>query len=283
MDPSPLTIDAAGPPAERLPRAAIVCVAGGLMLIPAFVHLELPGRYWGPIHFGGFFGTIWGQVTTAAVWCALRPGSWTARVRGAAGWLVAVAAAVSLGARSAYEPLDVALNITLAIAGLWLLLQPPLLVLRRGFGVRLSRHTADIGPRAPLQFGVRHLLIFTTVIAGLLGLGRVLVALLASTDRSSQDLLGIVQLTLGALFSGLPLALAVFIRRYGFLCLAVALAFGALVIVLERKWMQDWQFGPDPEVFWAATFVFQSAWLLLLGGILRAHGYRCVRVAGVER
>jgi hypothetical protein len=174
------------------------------LIVPAIVWLGLllmvavrPEPQPKPLEYvtiGLAFGTYFGFALLAGAWVALGPLALLWRLPLSLAWLAA--AIIALASNIALHGPRVDGQIVLVFGGvgfgLWLLTQFPLWGLAVGYGLRV-RHLHESGPaygRKEQQFGIRQLLIVTTIVAVVLAIGRAIAFSVSS--RVSVEAEGIV-------------------------------------------------------------------------------------------
>ena len=168
------------------PRLIPLVVIGPILALSWFV-LALfdpdgPGKAWEYVGLGYLFGTIFGQTTLAGAWAAFGPFRWRWRLLLAPVWLVLLWACVAFSIGLHGGPGDPLFLLLLAgcLLGQWILVLLPFAGLALGYRVQLV-HGSDgaagidqgIDPGSKprqLQFGIRQLLILTTIVAVVLGI-----------------------------------------------------------------------------------------------------------------
>ena len=117
-------------------------------------------------------GTVFAQVIVLAVWSALGPASVFTRMVSGLVLVVLVCLSIFAFGRGDEE--------VVAVAGAmfvqWFAVQVPLWVIRLGFGWRLAwpgEETSGSNPNET-QFGIRQLLVWTTLVGVALGIGRLI-------------------------------------------------------------------------------------------------------------
>jgi hypothetical protein len=134
------------------------------------------GRGWLEyVSIGFFFGAFFGQTTLAAAWAALGPGPLRWRIPLSLVWVAMLPVAIAINVAIHGGPDGAAFVIAGCLFGQWLLVQLPLWALAIGYGLRL-RHVdegEETQDRRELQLGIRHLMVITTVVGVILGVGRI--------------------------------------------------------------------------------------------------------------
>lgn len=255
-----------------------VAIASGWVFVAL---VPLPGTPPERIIAGLLLGTIYGQATLAAVWTAIGPFRFRYRLLLALVCLGGMFAA--LGILASHSPIAGTLMIGVSMVVQWVLVQVPLWCLVWWNGLRIQ-HVQAAAPTRSVpsgQFGIRQLMVFTAVIAVLLGVGRMLVV---AVDWSSAlpgvvvheaPIFGFIVLV-NTLYT-LPLALAVLMRRWNLLAWFIGAAMVAAatqveVAVIERM-IQGRPNAELPILLWTMNLC-QSAWVVALLAILRVTGFR---------
>lgn len=121
------------------------------------------------------------------------------------------------------------------LLGQWFVAQLPLWGLGVAYGLRLQHPDQAQTPVDPRdrQFGIRELLIFTTIIAVILGIGRVVVASLPRSILGDEEAGIFVFLAVAAVLFALPLLVAGLLPRYAGLAVAIGLA---VIAIASSAW-----------------------------------------------
>jgi hypothetical protein len=136
---------------------------------------------------GLVLSTIFGQVSLAAAWCALGPYALIRRLPLSFTWLAAIV--TSFGFAIGRSPHPNGFGVLLVYGGAvvvqWLLVQSPiwLFVVRYRLRVAHRDDVVSITHRHDQQFGIRQVLILTTLVALVLGAGRFLLGGSKQTDH----------------------------------------------------------------------------------------------------
>jgi hypothetical protein len=250
-------------------------IALGWLLI-AFLDPDPPGRLGEYIGLGFFFGTMFGLTTMAAAWTAFGPGPLVWRLPLSFLGVVMLAVAIGFNVGMNGGPRDAPLVVGGCLLGQWLVVQLPLWGLAMGYGLRL-RHRDDFSlvsdPRER-QFGIRQLMIITTIVAVVFGVGRLIVPNLKFASNGEPAIFAF--LAVAAIVITLPTVLASLLPR-----LALPATFLTLVlIVLATAWELPMfrstgvgrRGGPDAMHFvWINAFT--TVWLMALVLVVRFNGY----------
>jgi hypothetical protein len=263
------------------------------LIVPAIVWLGLllmvavrPEPQPKPLEYvtiGLAFGTYFGFALLAGAWVALGPLALLWRLPLSLAWLAA--AIIALASNIALHGPRVDGQIVLVFGGvgfgLWLLTQFPLWGLAVGYGLRV-RHLHESGPaygRKEQQFGIRQLLIVTTIVAVVLAIGRAIAFSVSS--RVSVETEGIVIISfvaIAGLIMTLPLILAALLPRHALPASIIVLVLVALGTSTELPLLTALNpapGGPGPHVgHFFGINGFQCFWVLAVCGALRWSGYR---------
>jgi hypothetical protein len=263
--------------------AIVVLIALGWLLV-ASLHPGGPPTTVESFKIGLLIGTMFGQTSLAAGWCALGPFALVRRLPLAAVWLAALTVALGINlVTDRSQPPD-GLRILLVVGGAmcaqWLLVQLPIwwLVARYGLRIRLPDETRPPGQRSQ-QFGISQLLILTTIVAAVLGVGRFFLGGLTTDVVNTMDngvtLFGFLAIA-SALIS-FPLMAAALLRQKTVVAVIAAVALVALATVLEVHLFElivPGSFDPQNREVLSFMNVTQCAWILATLLLLRAGGYR---------
>jgi hypothetical protein len=255
------------------------------LLLIASVRSEPRSKPLEYVTIGVVFGTFFGQAILAAAWTALGPLRLIWRLPLSLAWLAAsvgaLAANISLFGPGGEREIVVVFG-TVAF-GQWLLAQMPLWGLAVGYGLRV-RHASEAGPaqdRQQRQFGIRELLIVTTIVAVVLAIGRAIVAAAASTMVMEPGPLFIISfLAIAGIILILPLVLAALLPQHALAASLVMLMLIGLGTAAELPLLVALKpppGGPGPEIWhFYAINGFQCVWVLAVIAALRRAGYRLV-------
>jgi hypothetical protein len=269
----------------------LLVVLGLLVIVVVSLDLEHRTGIGNLIDSGILLGTMLGFVSLAAAWLPLGSGRLARRLTLSLGLLPVLIVVIAFSSVQAlprmYDQWITFLmtGITAAVLVLeWLVAQLPLWWLAIAYGLRIARTgggaESDLGR---LQFGTRQLLMVTTGVAVLLGLGRMAVIGIVDSDlmltfgplRAASTL---SFLALSSLVVVLPLFLASLLPRGAILATLVALCFcvvatGVAIPLLNKL---EYRAGVRAAEIWllATMTATQAIWILAFTGVLRLGGYR---------
>lgn len=225
---------------------------------------------------GYFFGTVFGHGTLAAAWTAFGPLPLLWRLPLALLWMLAltVGAAVNL---TLYDGPETFGAVALGLAGQFVFLQLPFWVLALTTGRRLRFYDASAFRSDPreTQFGIRQLMIFTTIVAVVLGVGRVAILQLSQDSVYPGGQTIMVFLAVAAVVVTLPLILAALLPSFAAPAVALVLLLIGVVTVSEVPLLESIHGGGGPDTF-HIVFInsITSAWILAVVLLARVSGYR---------
>ena len=257
------------------PIAATIGLATFICLLILFVEVE------GPLVASILIGFLFAQILFAAVWTTLAP--WRFSVRFSSGVVFVLMLCLCMF-RCAYRDgggTGVALPITGAMLIQWLIFQIPLWYLRRS-GWQLARAGDPIDfPRKEFQFGIRHLLVWTTLVAIFMGIVRIVLPSLqvANADISGSLNIGL-HLTLGNSLIALPIVWGCLSRHYFWLWMLVA--FLACCLVSIGQWLIIQSFSMQFD-FLLSINISQTIASILVMLAVRLTGYRLHQSAAGAR
>ena len=252
-------------------------------LLIAFIGVYSANGWWEPIAVGLVFGSLFGQTTLAATWSAFGSPRPLWRVLGSLFWIVMLSVGLAINARVNGGPRSEAIVFGAITFSQWLLLQLLLWSIRLAFGVQM-RHVQDeefAYDPSQQQFGIRQLMIITTVVGVALGIGRLVIPrLIDQTYFPGHDLPILAFLVVAEVVLTLPLVLAALLRRYAVGGTVVALAFVALVTFGEVPLLRLFAAGPTgPETTdFIAVNAVASTMVLLVLTVIRLNGYSLVTI-----
>jgi hypothetical protein len=164
----------------------------------------------------------------------------------------------------------------IAMFAQWILIQMPLWFVRLKFGWRLGtidQHTPSDAPSKNVQFGIKHLLIWTTVVGVFLGVARIVLRI---PEMHTNDALGFsIFLLCNCLFVW-PTVMAGVMNRW--LTSALMAAAGITVVIsLAEPYVFATLLGTDQtRIFWIVNSI-QFVWIAASLLVLRRFGFRLVR------
>jgi hypothetical protein len=239
---------------------------------------------------GGFmFGTMFGHAGLAATWCALGPLPLAQRLPLSALWLTVVSMALGLNlARESASNGLVALAMFGGILLLeWVLVQIPLWVLTTRRGLRIVHASATMaeGRQSEQQFGIRHVLILTTLVAIVLSFGRFALGGLKQEGTPPPASI-VVVFSFLAIFNAiytLTVAGASFLETWRYVGAGLAIVAVGLMSLLEVPLLDlaARQASSRHEYVMFTSFnLVQATWIAVVLLLLRAGGYRLVSMPG---
>lgn len=239
------------------------------------------------VTIGLVFGTFFGYSLLAGAWVALGPLALVWRLALSLVWLVLSIGALTINFSRFGPGADWSVIVYFACAGfgIWLFAQFPLWGLVVGYGLRVRnlRAGGSAHHRQQQQFGIRQLLIVTTIVAVVLGVGRYVVASLTSRiDLETGPIVIISFLAIASLVMTLPLLLAALLPRYALPATAIILVLIALGTATELPLLTTLSpaAGGGPHVWhFYGIHGFQCFWVLVVTGVLRWAGYRLAAVS----
>jgi hypothetical protein len=236
---------------------------------------------------GSMLATLFGQTTLAASWTALGPGPLRWRLPLSLLWISSLPAAIAING-CVHQRISVAEDavvIGICIFGQWTIAQAPLWALAIWLGLRLHHadDPADRPDHRERQFGIRHLMLITVLVAVIFSIGRTMVSgsnglspwILEMMTLASFLALAAIVLPLPLLFAGLlprralPAVLAVLIL-IGF-ATAGELAIKTAVLGSTHR--------PDLGDF-VSINAFTAVTILAAAVVLRLNGYRITTMHG---
>lgn len=233
------------------------------------------------IGLGYFFGSLFAHTTLAAAWSVLGPARLVWRVPLSLVWVLLLPVAIAVNIAINGGPREAPLLLGACLLGQWLLLQFPLWGLRFAFQLQLQHEDEVQGEFDPRewQFGIRQLLIVTTIAGVVFGIGRVIVANLPaqfSLIRGEGPIF--LFLAAAAIVLTLPLLLAGLLKRNTLLGVTLVLGFLLVGNLLEWPLLKYVHSGPGPKLHdLFAINAFSAALILAVVMTVRLSGYRLIR------
>jgi hypothetical protein len=229
------------------------------------------------LSIGFFFGSLFAHTTLAAAWTALGPAPLVWRLPLSLLWVFSLAIAIQINILTNGGPDEGAVLVGACLFGQWLLMQIPLWTIALVFGAHL-RHTdylqSAFDPRER-QFGIRQLIVVTTIVAVVFGCGRLIVPQLAehlTFTRGEAPIfifLGVAAVTLT-----LPLLLAALMENYTTAGVVVVLVLIGFATAWEMPLLRLVGGGPGPKTEdFIAINGFTAAILLSVLTMVRLNGY----------
>ena len=253
-----------------------------LLIFPSWLSLALldpdPGSgVVETVALGYFLGSLFGHTTVAAAWTAFGPGRLVWRLPLSLIWVASLVAALAINIGLNGGPRDTFAAIGVCLFGQWVLLQFPLWGLALGYGLRL-RHFEDADRglnHREHQFGIRQLLIVTTIVAVIFGIGRVAVGQLGENLNLGRGEAPIfIFLAVAAIVFTLPLLLAALMRQLAVPGVLLTLVLIGLATASELPLLRAMLSGPGPKAgHFIAINAFTAAITLAVAVIVRLNGY----------
>ncbi len=259
-------------PIIRLHIAGVVYILLGCVSIALFN----PSQTSEHLVLGLIFGTLFGQTTLAAAWTCFGPVALLWRLPVSIVWVALLLASLAINVGLHGGPSDVVGIMILCLFGQWLLIQIPLWALVGAYGIRFGYHIDTSSPTlARPQFGIRELMIFTTIVAVVLGIGRVMVTQVALHFQMRGEGPIFIFLAAAAIVMTLPLLLAAMLPRIAPVATVAILCLIALATLWELPLMSSVVSGPGPDN-WHLIWIngFTSAWIVAGIALVRACGYQ---------
>lgn len=268
---------------HALPLVVALVVAGWL-LIASLGHSISSDSIESQLNIGLILGSMFGQVSLSAAWCALGPFPFVRRLPLSFLWLVAIV--VSFGSNVAQQANSQGFQVLVVYGGgmllQWLLVQFPiwLVVARYGLRVGLPDGSGRVSDSRKNQFGIREIMVLTALVAVALGMGRLMLGGLQVKDDFAKwkDVLIFVFLAVANAVISLPLVGGMLLPRRASLATCGALVFVAFATAIEVSLFDLFGAGPKgrPEeyVVFVAINLFQSAWVLTVISLLRIGGFK---------
>jgi hypothetical protein len=268
---------------NRLFATIVGLVAIGWLIL-ALLNDPTGPDWLGATRVGLVLGTMFGQVSLAAAWCALGPFSLIRRLPLSFVWLAAIV--VALGCNIARNSNSPGFQLLLTYSGTllfqWLVLQTPiwLLVARYGLRVRCVDDVELANDSRDKQFGIRQIMALTALVALVLGIGRLL---LGGMQRGTSfgkpvELVAYACLALANVLVSAPAIGVMLLPRVTVAALCGALLFSAFATAIELSALNLIDPGPpsNAQMFWVLSLVnlVQCGWVLAVLFLLRLGGYR---------
>jgi hypothetical protein len=225
------------------------------------------------------FGTVFGQATLAAAWTAFGPLPLHWRLPLSLLWIASLIAANAFNSMFCFGGLLDEFDYFLAacLTGQYALLQAPLGGLAFGYGLRLRsrEETSRTFSAREMQFGIRQLMIFTTVVAVVLGAGRIAVMYLhPSPEYQASVAFFVAFLAVVGILVSLPLILVALLPRFAIPAVAVVLMLVGLFTAFELPLYNRFDSnGFSNILFYVYINCFTAAWILVIALLVRISGY----------
>jgi hypothetical protein len=227
------------------------------------------------------FGTLFGQTSLAAAWCALGPFSLARRLTMSSMWLAAIVVAIGSNNAGGVHPSDIDGILTFGAIVLcqWMLIVVPLWLVAAWWNLRCVANgmTGSSPEHCNRQIGIREAMFLTAVVAAVLGTASFRSGRLSSISINWEVVRIFGFLTVASAVIAFPLTLLVLVCRKWLRPLGGALLLFAAATALELAVSPLAWPGPriDLELFWSIALVnlVQSAWIALALSLLRTGGY----------
>lgn len=233
----------------------------------------------GAVIIGYLIGTVFGHATLAAAWTTFGPLPLIVRFPLALLWLTLGVVCIALNVWMHGGPAEIPVTLGICVLCQYAVLQVPFWIVALGTGVRLRSREIGGLPTDPreYQFGIRQLMIFTTIVAVVFGLGRLVVSIVGPklSFAGGPDLPIFIFLVVAAIVVTLPLLLAGLLPRYWWQAVLAVLMFIAVATAIELPMLSALRIGGGPsfrDLVWINAFT--SLWILALVLLARVSGYR---------
>lgn len=248
----------------------------GLVLIAIVADMGPGHSGLGYLAIGFLFGSIFGHATLASGWTALGPAPLLIRLPLSLIWVATIIGAMFIGMSNDGQPLEVTVVISCGLVAQWLLVQLPLWGLVMFYGLRV-RHKDELSQAfdpKERQFGIRQLLIFTTIVAIILGVGRSLITPVSKNFHIQGEALIFMFLAAAAILMTLPVLLAALLPRRSGLAIFGILVLIGLATLGEVSLLRIFDKGSGPDV-WHFVWInaFASLWIVGICLVLQLNGY----------
>ncbi len=262
------------PPRYRILIATVPMIAVGSILVAT---LSWHGNYVSLV-VGIVLGTLFGQVSIAAAWTALGPGTKRLRIPLSLVWLATLIASVAFNVMRHSEG-DATEMLIRTFLGQWLLAQLPLWALVVTYGWRLTyRQSTVLSIQPSNQFGIHQLMIFTAVVAVTFGAGRMIVVHTTLLQALTGHDLVFALLGVVAVVISLPLLIAALLPRKTLLLVAGVLFLVAIATIWEPPVLHQISGGDGHDHNTLVSInLFTCAWVLAFVLATRLNGYALVR------
>jgi hypothetical protein len=251
---------------------AMPLIVSGLLLL---VFMETSGVEY--LVMGYLFGTLFGHTTLAAAWTAFGPLPLRKRLTLSLIWLLAIPVAMVCNVSYGGGPDEAIVAMAACMVGQFVFLQLPFWGLIQRYRLQLQYCEAAAQKPDPhnIQFGIKELMIFTTIVALVLGVGRLAVTYLPPYLNLRDITPVVIFLAVAAIVMTLPLILAALLPRFAIPAVGVVLILIGLFTAWEMPLLSRFYRGPglDTQLL-VAINGFTSAWILSVVLIVRISGYR---------
>lgn len=275
-----------------IPARYRVFLWAGLLLavnLGSVVLIDTHGSQFEVVTIGYLLGSLYGHATLAASWAALGPGHALWRIPGSLGWIFLLFLALIANIGLDNGPPEALLVVGLSLLAQWIVLQVPLWALKAGLQAKL-RYTDDVPgtfDQRQWQFGIRQLLIVTTIVGVVFGVGRLTVGTILTylSPIDNREAIVFLFLACSAIFFSLPLLTAALLDRWTVVGVAIALTVIAVGTICEAPLIQAIEAnaavtpaGVRPNLWdLIAVNSFTSLLILLIAGTVRFNGYSLTR------
>jgi len=260
------------------------CIIGVSWLSLALVDVDRSSGISEILGLGYFFGSLFAHATLAAAWTVLGPARLIWRGPLSLLWLTMLSLAVFMNFAFNGGPWELAPLLGACFLGQWILLQFPLWGLKAGFRLHL-RHVSEQQAYNPQhwQFGIRQLLIITTIAGVIFGLARFVISTLPAYSFFDEEVLVFPFLAASAIVFSLPLLLAALLQRHAIPGVVVALLYIGIATFLEVPLLQTATGSTRRPNFYdlLAINLFTAALTLVVAWTVRLCGYRLTRLQQV--
>jgi hypothetical protein len=232
------------------------------------------------IGIGYCFGSLFGHATLSAAWAALGPGRLLWRLPLSLVWVLMLGMALAINTFLNGGP-DGWVVVGVCFFAQWLALQLPLWALKAGLRAQLMHVDDQVKvDKRNWQFGIRQLLIVTTIVGVVFGIGRLVVStLLANLDLSRGEGPIFLFLAFSAVVFTLPLLIAALLKRWTIVAVLVVLVLIGAATFWEAPLLQViTKSGGRPNAYdLLAVNAFTALIVLVVAALVRLNGYSLIR------
>ncbi|WP_254512391.1 hypothetical protein [Anatilimnocola floriformis] len=231
---------------------------------------------------GLILGTVFTQPILAAAWAAWGPGKVSVRIPQSLMWAVVVGVSLAIGELFMPNEVDVAIFPLLTIT-LWLMAMVPFsaTAIFLDLQLRYQADDRDLTSQTPRQFKIKHVLVFTALIAVLFAWLRLFIQCSAVGPIKSSEFCLWCTLTLHQVVINFPLIGAAVLPRNRRLLLAAVLLGVGGVTILDFWYADRCIGGLGPSEYLGHVFLWNNVasvvWVLIFTAIIRHCGYRLSR------
>jgi hypothetical protein len=238
------------------------------------------------------YGTVFGQTSLAAMWCAFGPFPLARRLPLASIWLALIVLCSGWNRADTSSPseLNVLLTFAAIVPSQWALVTAPMCCVASWHRLRFVQNgvgaNEQSSPRRERQIGIREAMFLTAVVAVVLGAARYKLGELSEASVIWEDLRVFALLTLASTAIALAFIAGSLLVRSWLLAITGALVIVTVFTALEFCLLPAVSPGGriDERLCWIVSLInfVQSTWIIAVLCLLRLGGFQVISGSALQ-